>query len=728
MENVAVLIQAQNSAGYIDRTLRSVLGQTGVDVDVLAIDDASTDGTVDDVRSIRDPRVTLVESPSAVGEARCLNVLLERARAPWVVTVPDDAVLLPGALLRIVEVLTRSPRVGLAYAGAFPLDADGSATREMVYRRARIYARRTAQYGGVDYLLAFGDQALGLVAYRRAALDEVGKFAEALEGEARLDAAFRIARRYDVDQIAELLCARGRGDSCRLTASLFDLASLRHRMRLYRRSALATKGRNKRAVAAWGRVVVAVGVEQARALGSASIRAVRTHLVWSVVVPLGERLYDWVLANFANWPIGAMCRKRTTPRPRKRIAYYLWRYPVLSETFIARELAALEGAGVDVQVIADAPDYGPPVSADHLPRIRSTEYLAPVPAGSLVRDLTRVVIRRPLRMANLLAYIVFRAYRRPKSIRDDAQVFVRAVRLASALQKRGIEHVHSPWGNVSAFIAMVAARLAGVGYSVQFRAHDIHRRTAAFLLPEKIRNAEFVVTNSSFNEAHLRSLVSAQDREKIHRIYNGLDLSSFRGARPPSDERAGVRILSVARLIEAKGLVYLLEACWALRERGHRFRCEVVGAPELPLYVNDYIEIKSRHRRLDLGDCVQFLGPLPFARVLECYGRADIFVLPCVVAKDGSNDITPNSLLEAMAMGLPVVSTRITAIPEIVEDGRSGILVPPKDSDALRDQIARLIDDPGLRRWLGANARKQVEERFDIETNIRAYVDLFRAS
>jgi glycosyltransferase involved in cell wall biosynthesis len=676
-----VLIRCHNSAPHIGEAVRSALDQPDVDVHVLVMDDASSDGTADRVRALNDGRVTLVENPSLRGEAGCLNALLDRARSPYVVVTPADAILLPGALGRLVVTLERSPRTGQVYGGAFPVDSDGRVARQTVRDLARRHAERAARHGGVGYLRAVGEEAVGPIAYRRVVLEEVGRFTEGRAGRARLQATGRIARRYDVQVVPELLCAR-RPDTSRRTSR--------------QRVTWAT----------------------ARARISVWVRGLRRHLVWGLVVPFRDRLYDYALSHFSEWPIGLIHRKRAVHDAPKRIAYFLWRYPVHSQTFIQRELTTLEQAGLDVLVIAEGAETP----------VQRVEYLDQPRPGLLLRDLAGFALRRPFRTANLLAYVLFRTYRPPKSMTEDVRLFLRAIRLASILRDRRIDHVHAPWGDLNAFIAMVAARLAGAQFSVQFRAHDLHRRTAAFLLPEKIRQAAFVVTNSIFNERRLQSLALPGDRHKIRRIYNGLDLDRFDSRPRPVTPRAEARILSVARMIEAKGLVYLLEACRALRESGYRFRCEIVGGPELPLYVNDYLQIKLQYERLDLGDCVEFLGTQPFSRVLECYRNADLFVLPCVVARDGSNDITPNSLLEAMAMRLPVVSTRITAIPEIVEDGVSGILVPPNDAAALRDQMARLIDDPDLGRTLGENARRRIEDRFDIRKNVRSYLELFGAS
>lgn len=723
MGDVDVLSRCRDGAAYIERMLADALNQTGVDLRVLVVDDASRDDSANRIRSFGDPRVMLIENLSPIGEARCLNLLLRRASAPYVVTVPDDGYLLPGALQRLVEILERSPRIGQAWAGAFRLTAAGTVKRAELRRNAQMLSGRAARCTGLEGVLAFGAEGLGPVGYRRAALEAIGGFAEELVAGAQIEATFRLAPRNEVVVVPELLCACGRTT---LSGGI-STPSLARRLFWYRRSAARHAGRVGVAVAAIGAVAMS-WVDRLRACGQAWVETVRDYTTWRLLAPLHDRLYDWALSHLCTWPIGLARRRRGRQRGPRRIAYYVWRYPVLSQTFIARELAALAEAGVDVTVIADGRDYGPPAPADHVRTVERVHYLDPILPAQIGWNVAALAFRRPLRTANLLAYVVFRTYRRPKSIGDDIRTFLRAVRLASVLHAQGLDHVHAPWGNISAFIAMVAARLAGVGFSVQFRAHDLHRRTAAFLLAEKIRNADFVVTNSCFNQAYLQALAPPSDQPKIHRVYNGLDLERFDRSGRRAEPGRETRILSVARLIEAKGLVHLLEACATLRARGERFRCAIVGAPELPLYLNDYIEIQLVHRRLDLSDCVEFLGPLPLPRVIECYRRADIFVLPCVVAKDGSNDISPNALLEAMAMGLAVVSTTITAIPELVEHGVSGILAPPKDSVALAQAIGGLIGDSGLRRRLGENARKRIEKRFDVRANIRSYVELFSAS
>ena len=236
--------------------------------------------------------------------------------------------------------------------------------------------------------------------------------------------------------------------------------------------------------------------------------------------------------------------------------------------------------------------------------------------------------------------------------------------------------------------------------------------------------AEFVITNARYNEAVIRSLLPPGTDGKIRLVYEGIELDRFQpGIRRTSSDSAA-RILSVARLVEPKGLEHLLAACKILRDAGHAVRCEIIGG-RTHSEMNYYLKLLKLRRTLGLEAEVTFLGAQPFDRVLQRYREVDVFVLPAVQSSDGRRDITPNALIEAMAMQLPVVSTQSGAIPEIVEDGVSGLLVPPGDAAALAQAITRLLNDAALRAQLGRTARKRIEERFDIAKNITAYVALF---
>ena len=406
------------------------------------------------------------------------------------------------------------------------------------------------------------------------------------------------------------------------------------------------------------------------------------------------------------------------------VGYFIWQYPVLSQTFVQRELGALTRSSVSVFVVSDIPpDDAFPGNPPLLRQLRR-QYLQLIDENTPRRHKRYFFFGHPLLYLRLFLYLLGHDYHGYKNLGFDKVLFSKAVSLAGLMKANGITHIHSPWADNCALIALLASRLLRIPYSVQARAHDIHRKTYLCGLAEKLDNADFIITNTEYNASHIKALMGAETAEKLHVIYNGLRLSRF---SPQQEEKTSPvpRILSVARLIEQKGLIYLLKACKILRDRGCSFTCEIIGGPESPLFMNYYVALKKLHRRLQLEDCVRFLGTQRFEQVLEKYREADIFILPSVIAEDGSRDITPNVLIEAMAMKLPVISTTVTGIPEIVENEVSGILVPPNDENALAAALIKLIHDSNLRKQLGENARKRIEERFDSDQNIRWYIDLF---
>jgi len=653
-----------------------------------------------------------------------LHRLLASSGAEFCAVLVPGCELLPGALPPIIAELVANPALGQLAAVGFSMPVDGSVTRATVVRAARLHTRRVERFTSVEYLAAFGETSFGLFVYRRAVLEAAGGFNARAAREACLKAALGIAEVAETGVHSMLACALPPEGG--LAARYQRMGALLRRARRRPRHVVGTpRPRRLRLRVLAAAAARATGIDDGALQAIERLQSLRDRIGWRVIVPLRERAYDLLLTRLSNWPIGRSAPSARTTAPR-RIAYYLWRYPVASETFIRRELGALRGAGVDVRVFADGAHYGGTL-ANHDDSNVPIRYVFPIPPGRLRGDLVRFALRHPLRTLNLLAYVVCRTYGLPKTLEEDVSIFVKSVHLAALLKDDDIEHVHAPWGDTNAFIALVAGRLAGATFSLQLRAHDLHRDTSVFLVEEKIRNARFVVTNTEYNRRHIETLIAPGERAKIRQIYNGLPVSEFRPGHAHQRTDGVVRLLSVARLIEPKGLVYLFEACDRLRRQGHRFVCEIIGGPELPLYVNDYLDIRAAHARLRLEGCVDLLGALPYAEVHARYEQADVFALPCVKGRDGSNDITPNAILEAMASGLPVVATDITAMSELVADGESGFLVPPRDVDALTARLAELIESPYLRARMGSYGRRRAEERFDIAVNVRSYVELFRS-
>jgi colanic acid/amylovoran biosynthesis glycosyltransferase len=444
-----------------------------------------------------------------------------------------------------------------------------------------------------------------------------------------------------------------------------------------------------------------------------------------------ERLHATTISRWGWWPgdLPAILQPRRKPvrLAEPRVAYYLWHFPVLSQTFVRREVEALRKHGVSLEVFAEAAEDVELLDERDLGLLTTTKYLLPVDRQRLSRWKRGFRREHRLSYYHTYLFVMSRRYGLTKKLRRDRGLFEKAVYLAGHLRDAGITRVHSPWGDRAGFAAMLAAKLLGVPFSVQIRAHDVHDPSYLQALREMLPSADFVITNTQYNRPFIQALMP-RGRTEIHTIYNGINLAEF---DPPERSRAtGVptRILCVARLVEQKGLTYLLDACALLRDRSFPFTCDVIGGTEEPLYTEYWQRLKEKHHRLELESCVFFRGAQPFAGVMEAYRAADVFVLPCVVARDGRRDITPNAVIEAMAMKLPVISTPIAGLVEIVEHGTSGLLVPPEDPLALADEIERLAHDRALATTLSENARQRIEDRFDADQNVLARLRLFGAT
>lgn len=456
------------------------------------------------------------------------------------------------------------------------------------------------------------------------------------------------------------------------------------------------------------------------------VQRVATFLTWQVQALLALGVYRALVRYLSWWPLGLFpVSTFSPPAAERRIAYYHHAFPILSETFIQREILALRRSGLVVEVLAHAARDEAYLDDQARQLMETTHYLDPMDARQLAAYQWRFLRRRPLTYGNLFLYAVLRRHSERKSYQADRELFHRAVYVAGVLQDKGITHIHSPWAGVDALVALLAARLARIPYTVQGRAADIYRYSTAYDLREKFAHARFIITNTRFNTTVIQSLLPRGHARKLHTIYNGIDLDFFHPDEKPMRDAAVVRLLSVARLTAQKGLEHLLGACAVLKAKGYLVQCDIIGG-HVANEANYAVRLQKLRRKLGLEQEVRFLGAQSFTCVLARYQEADIFVLPSVIASDGRGDVTPNVVIEAMAMKLAVVSTWVRGIPELVEHEVSGLLVPPGDQEALAQAILRLHENPELRVTLGNNARQRVAERFDINNNIKAFVALFR--
>jgi glycosyltransferase involved in cell wall biosynthesis len=286
--------------------------------------------------------------------------------------------------------------------------------------------------------------------------------------------------------------------------------------------------------------------------------------------------------------------------------------------------------------------------------------------------------------------------------------------LRDELARAGIDHVHAHFASTAARLANLAWRMGGPSYSVTAHAKDIYdQKVRVDRLREKMGCATFVATVSAANRDYLESMLGGGDR--VHVVPNAVDLRRLGEPRKGRPE-AGP-ILAVCRLVEKKGLPDLIRACGLLGERGLHPELHVVGGGPL----RDVLEELADR----VGATVAFHGPQRHEQVLERYRRAALFCLPCVVSSTGDRDGLPTSVLEAMALGVAVVTTAVGGLREVVVDGKTGLVVPERDPVALADALARLLLDRRLAERLAAGGRRHVERGFALDGSVSILRGLF---
>ena len=395
---------------------------------------------------------------------------------------------------------------------------------------------------------------------------------------------------------------------------------------------------------------------------------------------------------------------------RGRVAYVVKRFPRLSETFVLNECLELERQGIEVEIFSL---LSPP----------------PEPRHDLLRDLkARVTYLDDVDegagdMARLAAG--YETFFLGKSAAAKARLIAKAHRVATRASALGCAHVHAHFGSDATTVAALAADAMGVGYSYTAHAKDIYHtyvddETDARVRAAKIRHAAFVVTVSEYNAAHLARLCGTEDQTKIVRLYNGIDLKRFEVAS--REERDGASILAVGRLVEKKGYGDLIAALALLRSQVPALRCVICGEG------SERAAIERQVSDLDLGSVVTLLGAVDQSEIIAHMKRATVLALPAVVTATGDRDALPTVLLEAQAMGLPVVSTPVCGIPEIIAHEETGLLVPERDPEALADALLRLMTDAALRDCLARSGRRNAERQFDLKASVRTLAALFRSA
>ena len=398
-----------------------------------------------------------------------------------------------------------------------------------------------------------------------------------------------------------------------------------------------------------------------------------------------------------------------------KVAYIISQYPEFHETFIAREVEALRSKGMPPRIFSlktpSASERG--LYQRHAEFVEYSAYLV---SFAVVAANIAEALRHPWRYLAALWWILVNYGCHPFKLFKALAAFPKTVLYAREIRGR-YDLLHAHWATIPTAMAVVVNILTGIRFSFTAHAWDIYVASRT-LLAEKIARASGVVTCTGYNADYLRRVCRPEDRGKINLNYHGIDLVQFPfpDRQPPAVPP--LRVIAIGRLVEQKGFVHLIRAVKILAGQGVPVQLTIVGDGPL---------CKALQEEADRGaenGAVTFAGQLPHGETIKQLQNSHIMVAPSVISTNGDRDGIPNVILEAMACGLPVVASGVSGIPEIVIDGKTGVLVPPGESEALASALATLWDQPGQASHFGSQGRQFIEKHFDVSRNVDELVTL----
>jgi glycosyltransferase involved in cell wall biosynthesis len=404
------------------------------------------------------------------------------------------------------------------------------------------------------------------------------------------------------------------------------------------------------------------------------------------------------------------------------VTYVLLHFPFLTETFVAEEINAIRAHGVNVTIVSLLEARSGRIQPLSEKLLAQTWYAPGFLAGPLWLAQLHFFLRRPRLYLALLARLLRQPRpRRPlTSLAKRLGIFLKAVAVAYHLRGSVTELLHSHFAWLSGAATWVVARLLGLPFSVTVHAYDIYASND--LLGLVCGEADHVVAISEFNRRYVTAAAACRV-DAVSVIHCGVDLGrlTYLATERPRPAGEALRILSVGSLVLKKGHTHLIDACRVLREQGIAFTCTIIGGGP------DERRLAAQVREHGLQSCVILRGACPHPEIIDAYRQHDLFVLASVVAPGGDRDGIPVVLMEAAAAGLPLISTDVSGIPELVRHNETGWVTPAGDVAALARAMITLGSDPRLRNRLGQNARALVEAEFSIESTAARLVDVFRS-
>ena len=399
-----------------------------------------------------------------------------------------------------------------------------------------------------------------------------------------------------------------------------------------------------------------------------------------------------------------------------RVAYVMSRFPKLSETFVLNEILALEALGAPVEIFPLLRERQP-VSHPEALRLSERAHFHPFVSAPILRAQAHVLRRQPAAWIGALAEVLRGTLGSANFFFGALGIFPKSVLFALEMRRLGVTHVHAHFCSHPAVAALIVHRLTGIPFSFTAHGSDLHVERR--MLETKVRASAFAVTVCEFNREVIVRACGDGLRSKVHVVHCGVDAGYFR-ADPERRGDGPLRIVCVASLEEVKGHRFLVEACRILKARGLAVRCDLVGSGPGRRTIEAQVE------EAGLAGEVVFHGGQPRASVARLLAGMDAAVLASHPTAEGKREGVPVALMEAMAAGLPVVASGISGIPELVDDGETGLLVPSGDPVALANALERLARDRALRRRLGEAGRRKVTREFSLQGNAEHLLRLFR--
>ncbi len=402
-----------------------------------------------------------------------------------------------------------------------------------------------------------------------------------------------------------------------------------------------------------------------------------------------------------------------------KVAFIFSQFPAYDETFILRELNQLKEQGVLFTIYSLKTPQDKIVHEEAQELARGTVYL---PFFSLKLFLLNAFyfVRNPFRYLSTFARVLMENIKSPQFFLKTLLIFPKSVGFSWIARKNKISSVHGQWATYPASVAYIISRFNDIPFSFTGHAHDLYTDTT--MLAFKIKQARFVTTCTANNKEYLlRILGKNYSRngigKKIMVNRHGIDLSRFKRPEEFSPNHKLFTILSVGSLLECKGFSFLIDACKILKDQGLAFHCIIAGGGKLEK------NLRLQIQNLNLQDTVELTGYITQDRLIPLYQHADVFVLAMVPEIHWG---IPNVLIEAAAAGVAVVCTMLPSIPELVKDGKTGFIIPPKNPDAIADAVMKLYANKTLRKNVVREALKVIAEKFDTIKNARQLKELLR--